>query len=302
MTDILSRAGSFVAIIVLGYLLKKFKFFPDNAFTVLSKIVIRVTLPATIALNYAGKSFDLSLLTIILVNVVINVIFIAMAFLLGRGESREELAFDVLNTPSYNIGTFTLPFVQSFLGPMGVVATSLFDTGNGFFGLGGSYAIGSMVKSGAKFSFRRIGRALVRSMPFMTYIVMLALALLHLKPPAAVLEFAGIIGSANAFLAMLMIGVGFHLELDKAHVGKIVKILSVRYGFAVLAALLCWFVLPFSLEIRQALVLLVFSPTASASPGWTAELDGDVGLASAIGSVSVVCSIVIILCLLPVIL
>lgn len=302
MQEILTRAGCFVAIIVLGYLLKKLKFFPDSAFTVLSKIVIRVTLPATIVTNFAGKEFDMSLLAVIALGLGFNLVYLTVMALLGKKQSREALAFDLVNTPSYNIGTFTLPFVQSFLGPMGVVTTSLFDTGNAFISLGGSYAIGSMVKSGAKFSFRRIGRALVRSMPFMTYIVMLVLALLHLKPPAAVMEFAGIIGSANAFLAMLMIGVGFHLELDKAHIGKIVKILSVRYGFAVLAALLCWFVLPFSLEIRQALVLLVFSPTASASPGWTAELDGDVGLASAIGSVSVVCSIVIILCLLPVIL
>ena len=302
MQEILTRAGCFVAIIVLGYLLKKLKFFPDSAFTVLSKIVIRVTLPATIVTNFAGKEFDMSLLAVIALGLGFNLVYLTVMALLGKKQSREALAFDLVNTPSYNIGTFTLPFVQSFLGPMGVVTTSLFDTGNAFISLGGSYAIGSMVKSGTKFSFRRIGRALVRSMPFMTYIVMLVLALLHLKPPAAVMEFAGIIGSANAFLAMLMIGVGFHLELDKAHIGKIVKILSVRYGFAVLAALLCWFVLPFSLEIRQALVLLVFSPTASASPGWTAELDGDVGLASAIGSVSVVCSIVIILCLLPVIL
>lgn len=302
MGGILTRAGCFVAIIVLGYVLKKVKFFPEDTFTVLSKIVIRVTLPATIVTNFAGKEFDMSLLTVIALGLGFNLVYIAVMFLLGRKQSREDLTFDVVNTPSYNIGTFTLPFVQSFLGPMGVVTTSLFDTGNAFISLGGSCAIGSMVLAGSKFSFRRIGHTLVRSMPFMTYIVMLVLALLHVTPPQPVMEFAGIIGSANAFLAMLMIGVGFHLELDKAHLGKIVKILSVRYGFAVLAALLCWFVLPFGLDVRQALVLLVFSPTASASPGWTAELKGDVGLASALGSVSIVCSIVIILALLPMIL
>ena len=302
MTDILTRAGCFVAIIILGYLLKKLKFFPEDAFTVLSKIVIRVTLPATIVTNFAGKEFDMSLLAVIGLGLGFNLIYMMVMALLGCRQSRENLTFDLVNTPSYNIGTFTLPFVQSFLGPMGVVTTSLFDTGNAFISLGGSYAIGSMVLSGAKFSFRRIGHALVRSVPFMTYIIMLALALLHVTPPAPIMEFAAIIGNANAFLAMLMIGVGFHLELDKAHLGRIVKILSVRYGFAVAAALLCWFVLPFGLDVRQALVLLVFSPTASASPGWTAELKGDVGLASALGSVSIVCSIVIILCLLPVIL
>ena len=300
MQDILVRAGCFVAIIVLGYLLKKFKFFPDATFTVLSKIVLKITLPATIVTNFAGKAFDLSLLAIIAIGLAANLIYMAIMFLIGRKQSRENLTFDLVNTPSYNIGTFTLPFVQSFFGPMAVVTTSLFDTGNAFVSLGGAYSIGAMVKDGAKFSFRRIGKTLVRSMPFMTYIVMLFLALVHVTPPAAVMELAGIIGSANAFLAMLMIGVGFHLELDREHIGRIVKILSVRYGFAVVVALFCWFVLPFQLEIRQALVLLAFSPTASASPGWTGELDGDVGLASALGSVSILCSIVIIMFLLVV--
>ena len=301
MGEILTRAGCFIAIIVLGYLLKRFRFFPEETFAVLSKIVIRVTLPAAIVTSFAGKEFDLSLLAIIALGLGGNLVYIAVMFLLGRKQRREDLVFDVVNTPSYNIGTFTLPFVQSFLGPMGMVATSLFDTGNAFVSLGGSYSIGSMIKDGAGFSFRRIGRSLVRSMPFMTYLVMLVLALLRVMPPRPVMEFASIIGSANAFLAMLMIGVGFRLELDRSHLGRIVKILSVRYGFAAMMALFCWFVLPFQLEIRQALVLLVFSPTASASPGWTHELDGDVGLASALGSVSILCSIVIILTLLVVI-
>ena len=48
--------------------------------------------------------------------------------------------------------------------------------------------------------------------------------------------------------------------------------------------------------------LLVFSPTASFSLGWTEELKGNVGLASALGGVSILCSITIILGLLVVLL
>ena len=149
MGEILTRAGCFIAIIVLGYLLKRFRFFPEETFAVLSKIVIRVTLPAAIALNYAGKTFDLSLLVIILLGLGFNVIYMVLMAIMGRKQDRAHLAFDIVNTPSYNIGTFTLPFVQSFLGPMGMVATSLFDTGNAFVSLGGSYSIGSMIKDGA---------------------------------------------------------------------------------------------------------------------------------------------------------
>ena len=302
MQTILARAGCFIAIIVLGYLLRKFKFFPDETFTVLSKIVIKVTLPATIVCNFAGREFEPTLLAIIFVALGGNILYLAVTFLLGKRQSREDLVFDLINTPSYNIGTFTLPFVQSFLGPMGVVATSLFDTGNAFVSLGGALSIATMVKNGSKFSMKRIVHTLVRSVPFMTYIVMLVLALLHLTPPSVVLDFAGIIADANAFLAMLMVGVGFHMELDRAHLGRIAKILSVRYAVAVLVALFSWFVLPFELEVRQALVNLAISPTASAALAYTGELDGDVGLASALSSCSILCSIVIILGLLVVML
>ena len=61
-----------------------------------------------------------------------------------------------------------------------------------------------------------------------------------------------------------------------------------------------YFFLPFSLEARQALVILVFSPIGSAIPAFTHDLKGDVGLSSAINSFSIICSIVIIVTLLSV--
>ena len=55
MLEILTRAGSFIAIIVLGYVLKKIGVFREEDFGVLSKIVIRITLPAAIITSFAGK-------------------------------------------------------------------------------------------------------------------------------------------------------------------------------------------------------------------------------------------------------
>lgn len=66
---------------------------------------------------------------------------------------------------------------------------------------------------------------------------------------------------------------------------------------SVLAAVF-WFLLPFGLPVRKALVILAFSPIGSAVPGFTAELKGDVGLSSAINSLAIVISIAIIVPLL----
>ena len=298
MLDILMRAGSFVAVILLGYFLKKIGFFKQEDFTILSRITIRITLPAAIITSFAGKQIDMALLSLVLLAIGCGLLYMAMGFFLNRKKTREERAFAILNLPGYNIGTFVIPFAQSFLGPMGVVATSLFDTGNAVICLGGAFSVASMVKDGSGFSVKRIGKALARSVPFVTYVLMLLLNLVHLPVPGFILSCAGIIANANAFMAMLMIGVGFKLEGDRSQIRTIVRMLSIRYGIATVLALIFYFVLPFELEIRQALVILAFSPIGSAVPGFTGEMKGDVGLSSALNSLAIVISIIITVILL----
>ena len=278
MLEILSRAGSFIAIIVLGFVLKKIGVFREEDFGVLSKVCIRITLPAAIITSFAGKEIDPSLLLLLFLGIGCGVLYICLGFLLNRKNSREQKAFEILNLPGYNIGCFSMPFAQSFLGPMGVIATSLFDSGNAFICLGGAFGVASSVKDGKGFDFKRVFKALSKSVPFLTYLLMVILNLLRIKVPGPVVECASIIGGANSFMAMFMIGVGFKL------------------------ALIFYFVLPFPLEVRQALVILAFSPIGTAVPPFTGELGGDVGLSSAINSMAIVISISIYVVLLSVML
>lgn len=302
MADILMRAGSFVSIILLGYFLKKIGFFKQEDFTILSRITIRITLPATIITSFAGKEIDMAMLSLVFLAIGCGLIYIAIGFLINRRKPKEQQAFEMLNLPGYNIGTFVIPFAQSFLGPLGVIAVSLFDTGNAVICLGGAYSLASMVKEGNGFSLKRIGKALASSVPFVCYVIMLTMNLLKIPVPNLVLSAAGIIGNANAFMAMLMIGVGFKLEGSKSQTGTVVKLLAIRYGVAAVLALIFYYLLPFALEVRQALVILAFSPIGSAVPGFTGELKGDVGLSSALNSIAMVISIVIIVVLLLVML
>ena len=302
MLDILTCAGCFVAIIALGYVLRRIGYFKPEDFTVLSKITIRITLPCAIVTSFAGKEIDLSMLTIALLGLGCGVLYILTAFLVNLRSSREKRAFEVLNLPGYNIGNFMLPFVQSFLGPVGVITTSLFDTGNAFICLGGAYGIAATIKEGGGFNVRRLLKALGTSVPFLCCIISVALALAKIPIPGPIVSFAQIGGSANAFVAMLMIGVGFKLSGDKSQIGTIVKILLLRYSIATVLALCFYFLLPFDLEIRQALTLLAFGPIGSAVPAFTAQIKGDTGLSSAINSISMICSIVIVVTLLSVML
>ncbi|MCM1257849.1 MAG: AEC family transporter [Roseburia sp.] len=294
MADILIKAGSFVAIIILGYVLRKVGFFKEEDFHVLAKIVLKITMPMAIVSNFAGAVVEPSLLTLSLLGLGGGILMIILAMILTIGKSGEERAFHILNMSGYNIGNFSMPFAQGFLGPVGVVATSLFDAGNAIICLGGSYSLASMSADGKKkISVMPMVKTLFKSIPFDIYLFMTVLSLLHLTIPSPVLSFAGIVGNANAFMAMLMVGVGFKLSGDKSQIGKIVKIILVRYVTAIILSLGFFYLLPFGLEYRQALAILVFSPIASAAPAFTAEMKGDFGLASAVNSVSIVVSIVL---------
>lgn len=295
MAEILMKAGSFIAIIILGYVLRRRGFFKEEDFYVLSRIVLKITLPAAIVTNFTGIDMKPSMLLMSLLGLGGGIILTGMAFLISAGKNGEEKAFNIINLTGYNIGNFTMPFAQSFLGPLGVVATSLFDSGNALVCLGGTYSVAVMAKGEkGKFSIMPIIKTLLSSVPFDAYLLMTVLSLLHLSLPAPMVSFTGIIANGNAFMAMLMLGVGFKMTLDKSRMGKIIQILFIRYSVSIALAAAFYFLLPFELEYRQALVILALSPIASAAPAFTGDLDGDIGLASAVNSISIVISIVLI--------
>ena len=302
MLDILIKAGCYIAIILLGMVLRAVGFFKEEDFPVLSKIVVKITLPAAIIASAAGREVSPSMLTITALGLGGGVIYMIVGYLINRRGGKEAQAFGLLNLPGYNIGTFALPFTQNFLGASGVLVTSIFDVGNAFVCLGGAFGVASAIKAGNGFDWKRVVKALSRSVPFLVHILVVTMNLAKISFPAPVLSCAGIIGNANAFMAMLMIGVGFKLELQREKLGLIGKMLLSRYTVAAILALAFYFLLPFDLKTRQTLVILAFSPIGSAVPGFTAELGGDVGMSCSINSLAILISIVIIVTLLVVML
>lgn len=116
MTIVLMKAMAFVSIIVLGYVLKRVGFFKKEDFYLISRIVVKITLPAAIVSNFSKISMDVSLLVFCIIGLVCNVVMVTLGYLMNLRGTKEEKAFDMLNLSGYNIGNFTMPFVQSFLG------------------------------------------------------------------------------------------------------------------------------------------------------------------------------------------
>lgn len=225
----------------------------------------------------------------------LDVFMMAVGAWMTKKQTPARQALYMLELPAYNIGTFCIPFVQSFLPGIGNVSACIFDVGNSVVCTGGSYAFVSEYVSRSKsgMDYRQFAKRLITSPPLMTYVVMFVLSLCKIQIPEQVVTFVSPVANANAFIAMMMLGLLFRFELKKEYIKEIFRILGVRYLFAILFSVAIYYLLPYQLVIRQTLVLVCFGPTSAIAPAYTGMCGGDEGLASCINSVSIIISMVI---------
>ncbi len=292
MIAVLIKAVAFVSIIIMGYLLKRAGFFQAKDFYLVSRIVIKITLPAAIVSNFSRITMDYSILFVCVIGFLCNCVTVAVGYMMYNRRTKSEKAFAMINMSGYNVGNFTMPFVQSFLSPVGFAATSLFDAGNAVMCTGMTYSLASMVVGEEeKPSVKKVVLKLFSSAPFDAYVIMTVLSILNIKLPSVLVTIADTAGGANAFLALLMLGIGFEIRMEKEKMSHILKILGVRYILSVLMAAGFYFLTPFGLDVRRALVIVSLGPVSSVAPAFTGALNGDIETASAINSLSIVISI-----------
>lgn len=250
MFSVLMRAFSFTLIIIIGIVMKSTGFVPKDAGASVKKFLIYVTLPASIITNFSAiEDMGFDMLIIAVIGIIVNVIMIAVGAVITKGKSKGEQALNMLCLPAFNIGAFCLPFVQSFLPAMGSVTACMFDVGNSIMCTGGTYAFVAeyTAASGSEkkgIDFKSFAKRLITSPPLVAYVIMFILSVANIDTPPVILTLIEPMAKANTFVAMLMLGLLFHIEFKKEYMGEIVKLVVIRHIFAAVCAVFFFFVLP----------------------------------------------------------
>ncbi len=293
MLEIVARALSLVAIVGIGLGIKRLGWAKTSDFGLFSRLVLGVTLPCALFTSFNDYHLEYALLGLTLLAFGLNIAQQLIGYALNARKGRKAQAFAVLNYGSYNIGAFATPYLGGFMGPHAMIYSTLFDFGTAFSSAGVAYGWGmSLASEPGKHGWRELVRTLAGSPVFVTYVVLLAMRLLNLRLPDPVITFTSIVGAANPFLAMLMIGIGLELRLHRDKYVAAARILLARYAFAVVAAVLCWYLLPLPTDARLVVVMVLFAPIASMMPVFTARAGLDVELSAFMNSVSIVVGIV----------
>lgn len=301
MLVVLSKAIAFVLIILIGYMCKRRGVFAPTDYQLVSKIVLNITLPCAVISSFAHFQLDLSLLAAVALGLSGNCVMIFVALMLTRRETLAAKIFYIFSLAGYNIGCFTLPFAQAFLTPFAVVALCMFDVGNSIMCTGMTYALTASCIGYAdghkdRFSMKSIAEKLLHSAPFVVYISMLILSLAGVQFPKSVYTFTDIVGAANPFLSMLMIGMMFEIKLDKQAMGYVKELFSVRYLTSLVCAGAFIYFAPFKQEVNYVIALAFMAPCTIIGPIFVEKLGGNVQLASLFNSMTIITSVILFTC------
>ena len=125
----------------------------------------------------------------------------------------------------------------------------------------------------------------------MTYLTMLIISILGIRLPDALISFISPMAAANPFLAMIMIGMMFDLNLDKETLKDVRGMVIVRVTAALIAAACFYFLLPFPLEVRQALCIVARAPVSGASTAFAEKAGADPAASACINSLCILISV-----------
>lgn len=295
--DYFLKSFSFIAIMILGYSLKRIGFFKPNDHVFVTRIVMNITLPGAVIYVFCQDlSFDRQWLWLVVMGFFCCLIPLLLLFFLTKGKDTISRAFEMINVNGYNIGCFGLPVILSFFGPASAVVAIMFDIGNAIMMTGGSFALISvLLKMGAgneAFVLHAL-KKLFKSVPFNTYLLMLILFILGIKLPSFVQTIVSPVASANSFLAMLMLGMMFRVAESKSELMLALKLCTYRFGFGCIFASGFYFLLPFEESTRQILAVLAFTPISTLAPVFTDMSGADGRLSSFTNSISILVSLLV---------
>ncbi len=288
---------SFLFIIFLAYFLKCVGVFKKEHAMIIMKIIMNITLPAVAVSAFADFDGDLSLLFLILVGLFGALGSFFLMFLLTRRMEKEKRVYYVISASGYNVACYGLPIITAFFPAAGSLVCIVFDLGNSMMMASGNYALASVLLKtegeDAKVRALDIVKRFFSSVPVDVYLILLVLCFFGIRIPQQVVDFISPLSVANAFLAMFMLGLLFTLPRQRSDWKSTFHILAFRFGVNAVFAFVLFHVLPFSLEIRQILVLALMCPIGSLSPSFIEKCHGDGELASFTNSVCTIASVIV---------
>ncbi len=261
----ISGFGNFIltfALLLLGFLLKRSKAFPENSAVVLNSFVIYVSLPALVLLTVPKLDFSDNIALLMFMPWLIVLLSVLLLMLLHKFFHWDKQTFAVLLllVPLGNTSFFGIPMVQAYFGEQAVAYAVIYDQFGSFFALAlyGSLILAIFDKNSKPFSLASVAHKIVTFPPFIALVVALLLSPFHLPED----YFTLLAPIAHTLVPVVMVAVGFqlHLRIDKKYLTPFMIGLSIKMLVAPLFVVLLFSLFTIKGLIPQVIVFEAAMP------------------------------------------
>lgn len=285
-----------IAIIALGYLLKRMNILKEKDGETISRMIFNITLPALVIVSLNSVKIEPSLIMLPVIVLLYGILSFILAFFVFRKEERELKGTLIMLASGYNVGLFVFPIVEAIWGAEGLLYFGMFDVGNSIIVFGLVYLVGSYFsKEGLALKPVLILKKFSKSIPFMSYVIMSILNFSHIHLPAEVIDVATIISKANMPLSLLLLGLYLNFSFDRQYIRPITKFLVFRYGLGLLVGVVLYVFLPFDDMFKYTVLMGLILPIGLAVIPYAHEFKYNTTLL--IGTISNICIVISIIIL-----
>jgi malate permease and related proteins len=250
-----------LALILMGFLIKKYNFISEKEGKVLSKFLMHTTFPALMIISTAKVKLEPSLFLLPFLCITMGVIMISAAFYLFKDLETKLRGVLTMGAGGLNVGLFGFPLIEGIWGTEALVFAVMFDIGNTIMTFGGVYPVGSyFAKRGdGKFPVSRLLLRVFTLPPVTGMVIGLTINILSIPLPDIAFDFLGILAKANKPLVLLLMGIYLSFELSKSQMKYISKLLFLRYLIGGICVIGIYFLVPPSF-MQSVMIVLVILP------------------------------------------
>jgi len=283
-----------IFIISLGYILKRGNIIKEKDGEGLSRIIFNLTLPSIIIVTFSDITLESSLFLLIFIGFLYGVLIGFFGLFVFRKKQRNIKGMLGMMVPGLNIGLFAYPLVEAIFGKEGITYFGMLDVGNAFIVFGLSYLIGSFYsKEDVKLDFKTVVTKMSKSIPLMTYIIVVIINLIGLTLPSVIVDVADIISGANMPLSLLLLGIYLNFSFEKSYVKLMLQYLGLRYGVGLLLGVLCFFVFPFDEMFKYTVLLGFLLPTSMSVLPYSVEFEYNQKFVGTLSNLTIIISFIL---------
>ncbi|AJA48444.1 putative permease [Clostridium pasteurianum DSM 525 = ATCC 6013] len=282
-------------IIILGYVCKRFNIVKEKDGEGLARIVINITLPCLIISTFSTLKVEYSLIKLTLISVAYGILMTVVGMYLFRKKRKKTKGILLMLLPTFNIGLFAYPLVQAIWGHEGVKYFAMFDVGNSFIIFVLCHIIASYYsKESETLDIKSAIFKAFKSIPLITYIIVVVINILGISIPKMIIDFSGIISKANMPMSLILLGIYLSFKFDFKNFKDIISILALRYIIGFSVGLLFFIFSPFDKMTKYTLFVGFILPIASTIIPFSIEFNYDAKLVGVLSNMTILISFILV--------